>query len=413
MTDTLVKIPPHHYIHVLDNNTNVCKLLTGPLTYLCEDQESLLLEPRKMMIVPPGQYLVVENPVCLVTNAAGEKVPEVDEHGQVVLHYGESEIRLETSQPFPFYPGEKMEGNLRALTIVEEDSALILVALRDFTDRYGKKKQRRAGAQWLVVGPCTYYPQTEVRVVKARKAVMVKLGEALKLKAKKDKVDTDGIARKAGEEWLYKRQGAYIPAVDEEIVTTVVPHVLLPKIALHFSTKHEFVDHFGVKRLPGNEWLVTHDMTEVHLPHVFETLVKVVHMTVLNKRQYAVILNPVEDGAIQHGKRKLIRGEKTFFLQPGESLERTAQVNVLTAKEALEVQAAERFVDEGRTTRVPGERWLICGPKEYWPPLEVQVNKKITAYLSLGDSLNLFQPDYAIATAVFVLLLAIFYLFLF
>lgn len=46
-----------------------------------------------------------------------------------------------------------------------------------------------------------------------------------------------------------------------------------------------------------------------------------------------------------HGQRKLIRGEKNFFLQPGETLKTKAEVNVLTSKQALKVTATEQFVD--------------------------------------------------------------------
>lgn len=53
-------------------------------------------------------YIVVQNPVVTKTDENGEVVPVFDKHGQAVLRTGESEIRLETSEPFPFYPGEMM-----------------------------------------------------------------------------------------------------------------------------------------------------------------------------------------------------------------------------------------------------------------------------------------------------------------
>ena len=45
-------------------------------------------------------------------------------------------------------------------------------------------------------------------------------------------------------------------------------------------------------------------------------------ITVLNKLQYCVVLNPIgEDGRNQYGSRELRRGQCCFFLLPGESLE--------------------------------------------------------------------------------------------
>lgn len=42
----------------------------------------------------------------------------------------------------------------------------------------------------------------------------------------------------------------------------------------------------------------------------------------LSSREYCVILNPRDkDGNYQFGKKLLVKGEKTFFLQPRESME--------------------------------------------------------------------------------------------
>uniref|UniRef100_A0A8B9GSB4 Uncharacterized protein n=1 Tax=Astyanax mexicanus TaxID=7994 RepID=A0A8B9GSB4_ASTMX len=39
-TDTsIIRIPPHHYIHVLDQNTNIARVEIGPLTYIRQDNE--------------------------------------------------------------------------------------------------------------------------------------------------------------------------------------------------------------------------------------------------------------------------------------------------------------------------------------------------------------------------------------
>lgn len=40
LTDaSIIRIPPHHYIHVLDQNTNIARVEVGPLTYIRQDNE--------------------------------------------------------------------------------------------------------------------------------------------------------------------------------------------------------------------------------------------------------------------------------------------------------------------------------------------------------------------------------------
>lgn len=61
-----------------------------------------------------------------------------------------------------------------------------------------------------------------------------------------------------------------------------------------------------------------------------------------------MILDPVDDkGVPQMGRKKLVKGEKSFFLQPGELLEKGIQnVFVLGEDEGLILKANEEFVDK-------------------------------------------------------------------
>ena len=63
-------------------------------------------------------------------------------------------------------------------------------------------------------------------------------------------------------------------------------------------------------------------------------VVGVVKITTLTNRQYCVILDPCgADGKPQLGQKKLIKGEKSFFLMPGEKFEKGIQnVYVLILK---------------------------------------------------------------------------------
>lgn len=37
--ESIIRIPPHHYIHVLDQNSNVTRVEVGPQTYIRQDNE--------------------------------------------------------------------------------------------------------------------------------------------------------------------------------------------------------------------------------------------------------------------------------------------------------------------------------------------------------------------------------------
>lgn len=50
-----IKIPPFYYIHVLDRNTNVTRLESGPQAFIRQDHEKIVTgdSPLKMIILPP------------------------------------------------------------------------------------------------------------------------------------------------------------------------------------------------------------------------------------------------------------------------------------------------------------------------------------------------------------------------
>ena len=76
-------------------------------------------------------------------------------------------------------------------------------------------------------------------------------------------------------------------------------------------------------------------------------MIGVVNITTLTNRQYCVILDPVDDkGVPQLGRKKLVKGEKSFFLMPGERLEKGIQnIYVLGEDEGLILRATESFND--------------------------------------------------------------------
>ena len=135
-----------------------------------------------------------------------------------------------------------------------------------------------------------------------------------------------------------------------------------------------FKDQMGKERKNGEEYIITlHDM-ESYIPDVYEEFLKVSKITTLTSRQYCVVLNPVDDqGKPQLGHKRLIKGEKSFFLQPGEELENGIQdIFVLGDDEGLVLRAAEKHKDN-EIVRKPGDKWMLKGPGEYVPPVEIEV----------------------------------------
>ncbi|XP_051988084.1 major vault protein-like [Xyrauchen texanus] len=381
---SIIRIPPHHYIHVLDQNTNIARVEIGPLTYIRQDNERVLFAPVRMIMVPPQQYCVVLNPV----SRDDEGRVQFDASGQAKLRHADLEIRL-TQDPFPLYPGEEIQKDVTPLQIVYPDTALRLQALLDFEMEAGEK--RVAGDEWLFEGPGTYIPRKEVAVLEIIIATVIRENQAIRLRARKEGLDRSGVRRVTGEEWQVSKVGAYLPGAHEEVVDIVNAFILTDKKALHVRAIRPFRDAGGQDRHTGEEWLVTVADREAHIPSVSEEVVGVVDVTTLNSRQYCVILDPVgADGKPQLGQKRVVKGERSFFLRPGEHLEKGIQdVYVLSEEEGLVLRAVEAFVDtegqeeedeeeESRTKkrgiqRRPGDRWMLRGPIEYVPPVTVDV----------------------------------------
>nr|ABM06096.1 major vault protein [Bos taurus] len=191
MEESIIRIPPYHYIHVLDQNSNVSRVEVGPKTYIRQDNERILFAPVRMLTVPPRHYCMVANPVA--RDAQGTVLFDVT--GQVRLRHADLEIRL-AQDPFPLFPGEVLEKDITPLQVVLPNTALHLKALLDFEDKNGQKVV--AGDEWLFEGPGTYIPQKEVEVIEIIQATVIKQNQALRLRARKECLDRDGKERVTG-----------------------------------------------------------------------------------------------------------------------------------------------------------------------------------------------------------------------
>ena len=63
MEASVFRIPPYHFLHVLDQTTNVTRLETGPQIFVRKDNEVVLMSPERMITVPPRHYCIIQNPV--------------------------------------------------------------------------------------------------------------------------------------------------------------------------------------------------------------------------------------------------------------------------------------------------------------------------------------------------------------
>ncbi|XP_062919136.1 major vault protein isoform X2 [Mobula hypostoma] len=291
--ESIIRIAPYHYIHVLDQNSNVARVEIGPKTYIRQDNERVLFAPARMVTVPPRHYCVVVNPVA----RDDAQRPLMDKFGQVRLRHGDQEVRL-AQDPFPLYPGEELGQGATPLQVVRTNSALHLLALLDFEDESGEKHV--AGDEWLFEGPGTYIPRKEVEIVQTIEATVIHHNQAIRLRARKETKDREGHNRVTGEEWLVQKVGAYLPGVYEEVLTVVNAYILTEK------------------------------------------------------------------------------GEKSFFLRPGEQLEDGIRdTYILSEEQGLVLRTVEGFDDEDAEGKViarkPGDRWMIRGPVDYVPPVMVEV----------------------------------------
>lgn len=233
----------------------------------------------------------------------------------------------------------------------------------------------------LIKGPTTFYPRKEHQVVGLVKALIISTVSVIALKAQRNLTDDEGIPRRAGEQWLYRKQGSYLPSNPYILYTGEVKGKLINDfVAIQLKAASDFKDIYGVSRKAGESWLVKKEIASIHFVDPYETFVKEVPITIVKDREFCIVNNPVEFGAEgqrvqKFGGRKRITGPASFFLEPFEELEdgHPMEIYVLKEDQALLLYAEHEFVDGKGTTHYPGERWLVKGPGEYIPPIEVRI----------------------------------------
>jgi len=236
---------------------------------------------------------------------------------------------------------------------------------------------RIVGDKYLFIGPNTYIPRVEEKVINEIKATTIKANEALHLKALRPLTDSEGVKRRPGESWMYTKKGNYLPQADETILQVVQAYILKEDNAIKIKATKDFKDAYGVERKAGEEWLITKAITDTHFLNTKERYLSTQRIISLSSRQYCYIKNPIVNGKRQWGKVELRKGEREFFLQPGETLVdgKCQEVYVLSEDQGLLLQAKNDFKEYKA-----GELWMIKGPCEFIPPIEVKVIEKRMRY---------------------------------
>ena len=64
------------------------------------------------------------------------------------------------------------------------------------------------------------------------RATVIRPNQAIRLRARKETLDRDGVPRVTGEEWMVRKVGAYLPGAYEEVVDVVDAYVLTEKVGV-------------------------------------------------------------------------------------------------------------------------------------------------------------------------------------
>ena len=380
---SLIRLPPQYYAHIQDTNTTLTTVVEGPCNYVKRDHETIISGPAPKIQIKPGCFCVILNPV--VRGETGQIVE--NDWGMPKLRYSEREVRTYLTHPdaFLLYPGEVMDKVVTAAMVVKEGNALKLRAAVDFTDCDGIS--RKAGMLWIRNGPLEYVPRVEEEVIELVEPVLIHPNTAIKLTALTNFTQSDGTKRRAGQSWLVRTPGHYLRNAYEQIVAEVKSVVITDTQALRLRALKPYTDVYAHQRQPGEEWLVTKNMSDSHIPDVNEEVVAIVPATVLNSRQFCFIMHPVLDGVQQFGVKTRRIGPSSFFLEPYESLEGGIQdVYVLGDQQALLLKSEHEYQD-GDTLIPAGKRWLVHGPCDFIPEVwqsVIEVRQSIALTESQG-----------------------------
>ena len=187
--------------------------------------------------------------------------------------------------------------------------------------------------------------------------------------------------------WIVRKEGAYLPTVDEIVIEQRKGEILNEKVALHLKALSDFEDIYKISRKAGEHWLITKKESSFHIVDVNEALIEKQVIINLNNKEYCFVSNYIgENGKTNYGQRELRVGPRSFFLKPGESIKNGIEkVIILEANQALVMRAITDFPLQKKKA---GEKWMIRGPCEYIPTVEVEIyDRRETILLSENDGI--------------------------
>ncbi len=123
--------------------------------------------------------------------------------------------------------------------------------------------------------------------------------------------------------------------------------------------------------MAGERWLVTNTDSSIHITDVYERFIESKLITILRDDEFCYIKNPKDDkGQNQLGKKVLVTGPRSFFVQPGEEIDGGIQkIYILEEDEAVLLRAEETHTEEDGTVRNAVDRWMVHGPCRFIPPV--------------------------------------------
>lgn len=342
-----LELQENHFMHVKERPTGNIRCEIGPKMVNIGPNEMVQRPPQPLIEIPPDHFCVVRNPVR--KNAFGNVL--LGDKDKLKLRYGDKDVRLHSYGSFALFPGEQLVEPVQRMQQVPEGQALQLRALRAFLDKspyLPNPMWRVSGDTWLFMGPAQYLPHAEAEVVGLVTPIVIQPNTALELKATNDFIDNkSGKLRNKGDVWLVRQTGPFLAGLDEEAVQVKTGHDVTITEALHVRAETNLTDAFGIQRSTGDEWLVTTRNKIVYIPEINETVVGIVQPTHVTSMQFCVLEERVREDEKEFKHRKVVQGDKKFFLQPNQRLViKPSPKFVLNAGEALELKVMEPFMDE-------------------------------------------------------------------
>ncbi|KPA80117.1 hypothetical protein ABB37_05115 [Leptomonas pyrrhocoris] len=420
----LLRLPPFHYAHLTNENTNTTELILGPMTRPIASHETITQPPTSFVILRPTQFCRIANPHRTAVNpATGAVEPVRDAYGQVEVHSGEEEYRWHVA-PFPLYPEERLV-EVAELRVLSATEALQIVALAAYDAQPSGAhssvssspasasgvQRREAGERFLFYGPGTYYPRVEERVEEVVSGRVVNRGTGLWCRTSETFTDRDtGIEHYVGEQYVRLKEGMCFLESFEAYLSTQEGTALTKEDGLHVKAVKAYTDPRSpyceqrVVRKAGEVFLVTGETCPCFVPHPYDRVLKRIRRTYLSASQYAVVLDSAVGTGPNAAKARKVVTNTSFFLKPSEKLEsgRCRNAFLLSEHQAVLVAATGNFTDlsgDPSVERYEGDRWLVRGPCSFIPNDFMQVvpdaktKAEVRCRYLLGEKEGLYVRD--------------------